>query len=182
VTEATERARRRYLQLIEELGGEEGAPAHGWVTAVAKRVNVNQGYLSRIYRREREVGAETIDKAIAALRIRRAYFYDARAPKSYKEYLGKEPVFSGWREFLESPAGEDITEGERLALASFLVPDGGEPNSAFYEGILHVMRKRITYAEFERGLAKAEEINARLKRKRSPTATQKGARDSDGGD
>jgi hypothetical protein len=42
-----------------------------------------------------------------------------------------------------------------------------------------MMRKRITRAEFEHGLAKAEEISARLKRKRADAATQKGDRGSD---
>lgn len=179
VTADTERAKRRYLQLVEELGAEEGAPAHGWVTAVARRLGVNQGYLSRIHRRQRDVGPETIDRAISKLRIRRAYFYDARLPLSYKEYLGKEPVFRGWHEFIDSPTGQDVTDEERSALAAFIIPDGGEPSAAFYEGVLHMMRKRITRAEFEHGLAKAEEISARLKRKRADAATQKGDRGSD---
>jgi transcriptional regulator with XRE-family HTH domain len=163
---------------VEELGAEEGAPAHGWVTAVARRLGVNQGYLSRIHRRQRDVGPETIDRAISKLRIRRAYFYDARPPVSYKEYLGKEPVFRGWHEFVDSPVGRDATEEERSSLAAFPIPQGGEPSAAFYEGVLHMMRGRITYAEFERGLAKAEELSARLKRKRDIAATQKGERGS----
>jgi transcriptional regulator with XRE-family HTH domain len=182
VTAATERAKRRYLRLVDELGAEEGAPAHGWVTAVARRLGITQGYLSRIQRRQRDAGPEAVDKAIARLRIRRAYFYDEREPTTYKEYLGKEPVFAGWREFLESPAGEDLTKEERLALASFLVPDGGEPSASFYEGVLHVMRKRITWPEFARGLAKADEISARLKRKRDAPAPQKGGAEDDAED
>lgn len=180
VTEETERAKRRYLQLVEELGAEEGAPAHGWTTAVARRLGISQSYLSRLSRRERVgVGPEIVDKAISRLRVRRAYFYDAREPASYKEYLGKEPVFQGWRDFIDSPVGQDVTEQERTALAAFLIPDGGEPSAAFYEGVLHMMRGRITRAAFEKGLAKATEIGARLKRKREEAAPPKG---DEGGD
>lgn len=175
VTTEGDRAKRRFLRLIEELGTEEGAPGYGWKSRVARRLNLSQGYVNRLISKERvSVGADSIDKVVQRLRIDRKYFYDAREPSSYKEYSSnsKEPVFQAWKEFRESPIGSAINEAERAALATFAVPDGGEPTVAFYEGVLYMMQNRITPAEFERGLAKANEIDERMRiaRKRADTA------------
>lgn len=165
------RASARYLRLVEALGAEEGAPAHGWVSRVARRLGVTQGYLSRLYRGERAGGtADVVAKAVDHLGIRREYFTDIREPVSWRDYLGTEPAYPAWREFISSPTGADVTDQEREALASFLVPDGGEPSVAFYEGVLHMMRARISRAELGLGLERAKELHARLQQKRRADA------------
>lgn len=169
VTAEGERAKQRYLRLIEELGAEEGAPDHGWKSRVARRLGIDQSFVSRLVRRDRlSVGADSIDKAVAKLRIRREYFYDQREPTSYTDYIagGNEPTFSGWRTFRESPIGRAISEDERVALCSITLPDGAEPTAAFYEGMLYMVQNRITRAEAERVVNKAAELEARLRKKR----------------
>jgi hypothetical protein len=167
VTASTERASRRFLQLIEELGKEERAPEHGWKSRVARRMNVDPSYISILARSVRvAVGAESVEKAITALRLHRDYFYGARTPGSYKDFVGKEPPYKTWREFRESPIGRAITEQERTALASLLLPEGFEPTVAFYEGMLYMIQNRLTRAEAEAGIEMAEETDRKLAKKR----------------
>jgi hypothetical protein len=169
VSEATERAARRYLRLIEELGFEEGAPKHGWKSAVARRLGVDQSYVSRLLSRDRiSVGADSVEKAVTRLKIRRDYFDAAREPRSYKDYLGNEPVFAAWRDFLRTPVARTMTEEERVALTSMILPAGDEPTQSFYEGVLFMLRHQITHAEFVRGVEKASEIDHKHARRKPP--------------
>jgi len=171
VTATTERANRRFLQLIEELGAEEGAPEHGWKSRVARRLGVNPSYISILARSVRvTVGADSIEKACAHLRLHRDFFYGIRNPASYRDYViaGTDPPYKAWHEFRESPIGRAITEAERVALVSIVVPDGSEPTAAFYEGMLYMIQKRLTRSEALIGIEMSAETDRKLAQKRKP--------------
>jgi transcriptional regulator with XRE-family HTH domain len=171
VTATTERANKRFLQLINELGAEEGAPGHGWKSRVARRLGVNPSYISILARSVRvTVGADSIEKACAHLRLHRDYFYGIRTPASYKDFViaGTEPRYQAWREFREGPIGRSITEAERVALVSIVVPDGSEPTAAFYEGMLYMIQKRLTRSEALAGIEMSAETDRKLAQKRKP--------------
>lgn len=172
VTAEGDRAKRRYLRLIEELGAEEGAPEHGWKSRVARRLGIDQSFVSRLVRRDRtSIGADSIDKAVMHLRLRREYFYDAREPSTYRDYIvtRKEPIYEGWREFRASPMGRALSDAELGILTSIQLPEGYDPRAAFYEGVLYMVQNRITRADLERALHKAAELDERLRKKRRST-------------
>lgn len=176
-TKETERASRRYLQLVEELIREyadknPGATARvkerGAISAVAEQLDVSQGHVSRLLARERGARDGLIRTAMARLRIREEYFYGLKEPATYHDYVGhgKEPIFPAWKEFLEKRNGE-LKKDERDAVAAAPVPEGYEPTVAFYESHLFAHRHLLTRIEVARTAEKTEEIRgeARLRKK-----------------
>jgi hypothetical protein len=162
---------RRYFGLIRELADEHGAPKHGWRIRVSARLGINQSFLSRLLSGERAtIGADSIDKAVMQLGMRRAYFEDHAEPASYTDFVGaavsRTPTFTGWFEFLASPIGRDITPGELRTLASTMFEVGYQPTAAYYEGHLYMLRSRVTHAEMQRGIEKAAELAERMRRSR----------------
>lgn len=170
VTAREERASKRYIQLIEELGNEGEGRIHGWQTRVARQVNIDQSYISRLARKEKIAPrANAIERAITALKLRPEFFYGVPEPRSYHDYtFGNEPVFQGWIEFRADHLGRSITPEERTALTSLVLPDGWDPTKGFYDGMLLNLRNLITKKEMERGVQKANELDEKLARKRRP--------------
>jgi transcriptional regulator with XRE-family HTH domain len=172
-TAECDRGTRRYFNLIQELADEYGAPKHGWRVRVAARLGIDQSFLSRLLSGSRAIiGADSIDKAVSHLGIRRGYFEDHHDPISYGDYLGvegeaHEPTFDGWLEFLESPIGLTVTPGERRTLASTVFEDGYTPPCAYYVAHLYLLRGLVTPAEARRGIDKAVELDARLRAHRN---------------
>jgi len=168
-----DQATRRYKRLIRELADEHGAPKHGWGVRVATRLGIDPSFLSRLVSGEKKiVGADSIDKAVHHLGIHRGYFEDPTDPVSYREYLGaelplREPTFPGWLEFIMSPIGYDVTASERRTLASIVFEDGYEPLASFYEGMLYMLRNRLTPAEAARGIAKAKDLAEQMQQNRN---------------
>jgi hypothetical protein len=168
-----DRATRRYLGLVQELADECGAPKHGWQIRVATRLGIGSSFLSKLLSGSRAIiGADSIDKAVHQMGLRRAYFEDHRDPISYADYLGAEmvsdePTFDGWFEFLESPIEPAITDSERRMLASTVFEPGYDPPCAYYQGHLYLLRGLVTPAEMKRGVEKAAELEARLRAQRN---------------
>lgn len=171
------RARRRYLQLINELGVEEGAPAHGWKSRVARRLGVHQSFVSRLVAEQRvNIGADSYEKAVAHLRLRREFFHDAREPRSYRDYLGTppsstanvEPNHAAWHAFVKSPIGVGLEPAVRVMLASIVFPYGQEPPSGFYEGVYYHYQNRLTADELTRSVEKNAELAERARKRRRP--------------
>jgi transcriptional regulator with XRE-family HTH domain len=158
--------------LIRELAAEHEAPRHGWRVRVATRLGIDQSFLSRLLNGGRAViGADSVDKAVHHVGVSRAYFAAPGPAVSYRDYLGaeaevREPAFPGWVDFIASPIGHEIKGHERRALAS-IVFEHGEPTAAFYEGVLYMLRNRVTPAEMERGVAKAVELAEKLQQNRN---------------
>ena len=168
VTTRQERASQRYIKLIEELSHEEEGRKHGWQSRVARLVDIDQSYISRLSRKEKvNPRADAIERAMAALRLRPEYFYGVAEPRSYHDFTyGNEPTFPGWMEFRSKPPGNSLTEGERIKLTSIVWSDGEAPSAAFYEGTLFNIRQFVTKSEMERGIQKAAELDEKLAKKR----------------
>lgn len=169
VTARQERASQRYIKLIEELSHEGEGRRHGWQSRVARLVDIDQSYISRLARKEKvNPRADAIERAIAKLKLRPEFFYGAQEPRTYHDYVfgANEPIFEGWREFRAKPPGNALTEEERIMLTSIVLPDGSRPSAAFYEGTLFNFRNLVSKSEMERGIQKAAELDEKLARKR----------------
>lgn len=138
---------RRYLALVDELMREESSvrPA-GAQTRVAERIGASQSGLAKIMGNTRGVGVEVLHAAVRSLRIDPRYFFDRREPATYREYMTSEPPFPAWREFLESPAGRELDDAERRALASIDLAEF-EPSADFYEAVLFALARKAKRVE-----------------------------------
>lgn len=126
---------RRYLLLINELL-EERHGKHGAQSEVGSLVGLDRTYISRLARGQRvSVGIEKIDQAIQSMRIDPMYFFGAKEPRSYRDYLNHEPPFPAWADFLKTQAGQNMTPAQRSALSS-LDLSSWEPTVAFYSHVL----------------------------------------------
>jgi hypothetical protein len=175
------RASRRYRALVEELIREyaerndtkktQRAREHGAISHIAAELGLKQSSLSKIQSEDRNAGSSVIRAAMKRLRIREEYFYGVKEPSSYRDYVphGKEPIFSGWKEFLGRDSGQSMTPKEREIVALAPVPDGWEPTWQFYEAQLFAQRSLLTRAEVGRVIKKSNEIAEEARgRKRTP--------------
>jgi hypothetical protein len=170
VAEQSERAAKRYLKLIEELGDELGAPKHGWKSAVARALGMDQSYISKILSRERmSIGVDAVESAVRHLRLDRDYFWGPREPRSYRDYLTKSPndgpPYPAWYEFLDSVAGKSLTADERATLASARFAHG-EPTTQLYEGWLFLLRNMLTAADLPLVVTATQSVDAKIAAKR----------------
>lgn len=138
----SERAAARYVRLVQEIGRELGM-RHGWKSEVARRLDVDQSYLSRLLSRERtSVGVEKIQQAVRRMRISHEYFYGVKDPVTYRDYIVRsEPPYAAWREFLDTELGRSMTADERSTLASPRFHR--DPTVALYQGWLLHMRGEL---------------------------------------
>lgn len=54
--------------------------------------------------------------------------------------LGQDPPFAAWKDFLATPEGQSMDEGERRALQALAWPSGREPTVAGYIMLLAAIR------------------------------------------
>lgn len=144
VTEVSELAASRYVLLLKELGAEMKYK-RGWISEVAGRLEMDQGYLSRLLNLERtSIGIDLVARACANLNLKYDFFYGRAEPKSYKHFIGghEDAPYQGWWDFRATKAGMSMSPDERLTLASIRFADG-DPDSTLYEIFLLVMRRQI---------------------------------------
>ena len=80
-------AASRYVALIDQIGKELGYK-YGWKSEVARRLDTDQSYVSKLVTGERtSVGRRTIEKASESLGLDLGFFYDSSTPESYRANL-----------------------------------------------------------------------------------------------
>lgn len=174
------RAQKRYVSLVEELiaeyaaaSGRENPRSREWgaLSHVAEALGVSQPTLSKILSGSRQAGTSVVRRAIKRLRIRDEFFYGAREPATYRDFVarGKEPIFAAWRRFVEEPeSGATMTPSERETIAMSVVPEGREPTVAFYAAHLFALRNLLTRAELGRVVEKTHEVQRESDARRKP--------------
>lgn len=80
---------RRFRLLIEQLGAEEGRPARGWQSRVAKRLGMDRSYLAKVLHGDREVGVAAAESAARALNIPLEFFTNEGHDRNYASYLDR---------------------------------------------------------------------------------------------
>jgi predicted XRE-type DNA-binding protein len=164
---AEDRVTKRYIRLIDEMAQDLNL-RHGWQSNVARQLGVDQSYVSRLYRRERDsVGLDSVELAIERLRIRPEYFHGRKEPASYKDYVGPDRgsvPYPAWAAFLRSELGQSMSADERDTLAAVRF-QGGTPTLALYEGWLLLMRGALSRDELAIGVAATEAVDEEIRRR-----------------
>lgn len=118
----------RFIRLLEELRVEfaaaHGGSDHGWKTAVGKRMDLSQPFISQVWGGKRSVAKTTVEKAIVAYQLDPVVFYgedssvakrrDARRADS-EEYVRLAGLAQ--RVIAASLAGGDVEASRELAAA-----------------------------------------------------------------
>jgi transcriptional regulator with XRE-family HTH domain len=111
----THHQKERYRELLVELLTEEGGvDKHGSKSRAARRLGIDQSYVSKILTGERSAGLESIDAAVTKLRIQRAYF-DAPLGATYRSFRGQQQgpaLHPALAAFLATPQGSQVTPDE----------------------------------------------------------------------
>jgi hypothetical protein len=149
--EAAERARRRYLSLIDQLEKERGS-RWGWQTEVAKLISVDSSYLATA-RTRGSVGIDAVERAIKGLGLDRQYFYGEGPDEiDYHGFLisrvDEELAYAELQRFLETPIGATATGDEIAELRMYRGKK--RPDLATYQTVLvSIIRARRPSPEQE---------------------------------
>jgi transcriptional regulator with XRE-family HTH domain len=141
---AGQRAARRLLALIAELQGEEREEFG--VTEAARRVGIDQGYLSKLMSKERDsLGLSQTEAAAKKVGVDQAYFLGEEEPRSYHDFLrgrgGHSPVPQSLQDFLASPVARDIKPEHEEELRT-TAHAKGDPGFESYVHLYNMIRAR----------------------------------------